>query len=164
MFQINNPPTWLAAVLRIVNGSAPQRIGDELFPVVELTQGGWAFVKSVTSRDVTGSLGGPTVETITADATQSKLVKLSHTNPGSANCLLTVRLTVPGGPSLVREYVANTLSASTTAWGTIGSGRQWFVIPPGWRLEIEQGGYATTAGLIHVIEVVLPNGVDLSSS
>lgn len=160
-FFLNNPPRWLARALAVVNGKTQTEIENTLYPVVEVAQAGWGLDAKVESFQTDGSLVGPVIETITASDFEAKRVLFQCNNPGTAAIVVFAALRRGTGVSV--QLTAFSIAAGTNGtWGLLGGGRDWFVVPPGCSLEINQAQYTTTAGFIRVMEVTHPAGVNLS--
>jgi len=161
MFQLNNPPRWIARALQIVNGRLPDGISDTIFPVTDVTQSGFGDA-TYAQNQFDGSLGSFTTNIISCSEFESKRVKVACFNPDVGAREYVVTLRAPSG-SGCNESTLSVGAGLTAGHGLFGSGRQWFIVPPACSLSLLQGIYTTTAGFYRVIVCTHAAGVALDT-
>lgn len=157
LWRVQRPAIWLWNALGVIVGTNPQFIASDLVPVVDAWQSGFGVAKYV-SEQVNGSIGGPITTTYgSTDGLTQTRIKIAHFNAGSTSVNIQIRLRAGTG-ALVNEVLIPTAAGSISTHNVLGSGRQWFVIPPTCVMEITQNAYVTTAGRIEVLRCEMPAG------
>lgn len=162
MFFVNNPPRWLVKALAIVNGDTQLQVDEVLFPVIDAMQGGWG---QATYESRVQFIAVGVADSLQLDAPEGKIlaVRLSVTNNGAANILITVRSAIVGGQGSVIEHIGNVPPGTTHAWYVIRPDSSWLKCVPGGRIIIDWSAGATVISSIGLIVATLPAGVTQDS-
>jgi len=157
---MQRPPEWLWRALGIVRGLNPSALELDMVPVVETIQGGWGLATyEQIIRNV--AVGVPEVVTLDSAVDEVTAVRVSATNAGTANMLLSIR---HGIESLVplTEYIGNVAPGTSQSWMSLNPHQPWLKGLPGGRMEITIGGATTNPGVLTVLVARLPAGTNLS--
>lgn len=148
MFNIQRPATWLFNAFGIISGGAPQRMWEEINPVVDIVQGGLGLDLVRTFGNFDNDPGPPFVQPLNqADVTSGKyawLLRIAGFNSDSVPNKVTATYNRIGGPGTIRLIDHAVPAGEGFGWNDCGTGQQYVYIPPLCHLVLAMPAMTTT--------------------